>query len=182
MTELYHYGIKGQRWGIRRFQNKDGSNTRAGRKQRKNSLLMDAYKIKLDAQKKRSQKLSSGDEAHLKKITDKERLAYARGRVKTMGGKANAIASETSNFGKRTALTALKGLGATLTSAGALGAYGLLTPGSFMASSTLMSALGGLAVGGVPVLALSLGTLGAKTIARGSRYVKNMNAIRNVKR
>lgn len=30
--ELYHHGIKGQRWGIRRFQNEDGSYTAAGRK------------------------------------------------------------------------------------------------------------------------------------------------------
>ena len=31
MNELYHHGIKGQRWGIRRYQNKDGSLTTAGR-------------------------------------------------------------------------------------------------------------------------------------------------------
>lgn len=31
-TELYHHGIKGQRWGVRRFQNKDGSLTRLGQK------------------------------------------------------------------------------------------------------------------------------------------------------
>ena len=30
--ELYHHGIKGMRWGIRRFQNKDGSLTSAGKK------------------------------------------------------------------------------------------------------------------------------------------------------
>lgn len=30
--ELYHHGIKGQRWGIRRFQNADGSLKAAGRK------------------------------------------------------------------------------------------------------------------------------------------------------
>ena len=29
--ELYHHGIKGQRWGFRRFQNSDGSLTNAGR-------------------------------------------------------------------------------------------------------------------------------------------------------
>ena len=29
-TELYHHGIKGQRWGIRRFQNNDGSLKPAG--------------------------------------------------------------------------------------------------------------------------------------------------------
>lgn len=31
-TELYHFGIKGMRWGVRRYQNKDGSLTKAGEK------------------------------------------------------------------------------------------------------------------------------------------------------
>lgn len=30
--ELYHHGIKGQRWGVRRFQNEDGSLTERGKK------------------------------------------------------------------------------------------------------------------------------------------------------
>lgn len=29
-TELYHHGIKGQQWGVRRFQNEDGTLTPAG--------------------------------------------------------------------------------------------------------------------------------------------------------
>lgn len=31
-NNLYHHGVKGQRWGFRRYQNKDGSLTSAGRK------------------------------------------------------------------------------------------------------------------------------------------------------
>ena len=31
-NELYHHGIKGMKWGIRRYQNKDGSLTDAGKK------------------------------------------------------------------------------------------------------------------------------------------------------
>jgi hypothetical protein len=36
--ELYHYGIKGQKWGVRRFQNKDGSLTPAGKARLKNTI------------------------------------------------------------------------------------------------------------------------------------------------
>ena len=30
-NELYHYGIRGQKWGVRRFQNPDGTLTSAGK-------------------------------------------------------------------------------------------------------------------------------------------------------
>lgn len=30
--ELYHWGVKGMKWGVRRYQNKDGSLTEAGKK------------------------------------------------------------------------------------------------------------------------------------------------------
>ena len=32
MNELYHHGIKGQKWGVRRFQNPDGTLTDAGKR------------------------------------------------------------------------------------------------------------------------------------------------------
>ena len=31
-TELKHYGVKGMKWGVHRFQKKDGTLTSAGKK------------------------------------------------------------------------------------------------------------------------------------------------------
>ena len=35
--ELYHHGIKGMKWGVRRYQNTDGSYTAAGKSRRSSS-------------------------------------------------------------------------------------------------------------------------------------------------
>ena len=35
MNELYHYGVKGMKWGVRRYQNENGSLTEAGKKRLK---------------------------------------------------------------------------------------------------------------------------------------------------
>lgn len=47
-NELYHHGIKGQRWGIRRFQNKDGTLTSAGKRR------YDDKRPKMDKETKRT--------------------------------------------------------------------------------------------------------------------------------
>lgn len=39
MSSLMHHGVKGQRWGVRRFQNKDGTRTAAGKRQQKMSKI-----------------------------------------------------------------------------------------------------------------------------------------------
>ena len=37
-NELYHHGIKGMKWGVRRYQNPDGSLTNAGKRQRSKAI------------------------------------------------------------------------------------------------------------------------------------------------
>jgi len=79
-TELYHHGIKGQKWGIRRFQNPDGTYTDAGLKRLHNKdvkwvkrnynrLYNKAYNrskrevnayVKKDLNKRKSEKNKSG--------------------------------------------------------------------------------------------------------------------------
>ena len=44
INELYHHGIKGQKWGVRRYQNSDGSLTAAG-KRRYLKTLNEAKKL-----------------------------------------------------------------------------------------------------------------------------------------
>lgn len=56
--ELYHHGIKGQKWGVRRFQNEDGTLTSAGKKRRtiRNVIKDNKYKkmARIDAAMKYS--------------------------------------------------------------------------------------------------------------------------------
>ena len=50
--ELYHHGIKGQKWGVRRYQNKDGSLTPAGKKRAKTELTPEQKAARKDKIKK----------------------------------------------------------------------------------------------------------------------------------
>lgn len=64
-AELYHHGIKGMRWGIRRYQNPDGSLTPAGKKR----YMQDAkFRYKWAKMKEKdAAKKKAADEAEAKK-------------------------------------------------------------------------------------------------------------------
>lgn len=47
-NELYHHGILGQKWGIRRYQNPDGTLTNAGRRRYQEGDLSKNYQNKLN--------------------------------------------------------------------------------------------------------------------------------------
>lgn len=88
---LYHHGIKGQRWGVRRFQTKDGGLTSEGRKRYSLGETIHNYKVKKKrkaaAEKAREAKAAKAEhekkavagKVDLKDMTDDEiRKAIAR--------------------------------------------------------------------------------------------------------
>ena len=71
--ELYHHGILGQRWGVRRFQNADGTYTNAGKKRR---------------QEDDAEKANEGGKKHIGR-----KIAIGVGAALAIGGAAYAIST-----------------------------------------------------------------------------------------
>ena len=70
-NEVYHHGVKGMKWGVRRYQNKDGTLTNTGKKrliEAKTENLQSAkrieelYKNALDAMKNYSGHMTDSEE------------------------------------------------------------------------------------------------------------------------
>ena len=66
---LAHHGIKGMRWGVRRYQNKDGSLTKAGRKK---MAKLDKEYSKLIGQNRNRNRNTESPNTRLSKMTDDE--------------------------------------------------------------------------------------------------------------
>ena len=73
--ELYHWGVKGMKWGVRRYQNKDGTLTAKGKKR---YAMSEDAKTASEFKKKKVSALSN---AELKKLNDRTRLEQEHSRV-----------------------------------------------------------------------------------------------------
>ena len=75
-NELYHFGVKGMKWGVRRFQKKNGSLTPAGKK-RYDNWSDDAK----EASRIKSKGVKSMSNAELKKLNERTRLEQEYSRL-----------------------------------------------------------------------------------------------------
>lgn len=70
-NELYHYGIRGMKWGVRRYQNADGSLTNAGKKRYSQEGWSEDAKTASAIKRKSVNQMSN---AELKKVTERQQL------------------------------------------------------------------------------------------------------------
>ena len=78
-NELYHHGIKGMRWGHRRYQNSDGSLTNVGRRRYKDdpSVVKSKQEFKLAKKAYKKAQRKANTMSTYKNIKD-EKLAFNR--------------------------------------------------------------------------------------------------------
>jgi hypothetical protein len=189
--ELYHHGVKGMKWGVRRYQNEDGSYTKAGRK--RYALDLDVN----DTSRRNIAKIRTGEakrrldvaKANKNKPNNDYRIAELQGRVRSAKRNERNVASidrgaklvakgKTITGSKRTALIlsvgATKGYNALNKHLNQriedLNNAGVLRPGHYKAAKMLNT------IGGVAYYAATAG-YGVKAY-RDQRDMRNYNMAR----
>lgn len=123
-NSLYHHGIKGQKWGVRRYQNADGSYTSAGRsryginssanralyksgkKKLKNRLYAEydrhenAHEEQIEAHNKRYGQYQNNHSGKNRKLNRSERKAYEAGSEKLWNEYESKMNESRANYKK----------------------------------------------------------------------------------
>lgn len=77
-AELYHHGILGQKWGVRRYQNSDGTYTAAGKARRNDSYEPGKQKQSKSSSDSNSKNAGRTKKNHLKMDNDELKEAIDR--------------------------------------------------------------------------------------------------------
>lgn len=148
-NELYHHGILGMKWGVRRYQNKDGSLTSEGKERYSDGTLskiapgIAARKFETQTKKEYRKNIKSGmDKNEAKKIRNEAYNLYNKEALKKTSYKTEGIRA-----------LSMVGIGALSYGAG----KALEASGKDMAGAILQGAGKGFAIGGLAGSAINAG-------------------------
>lgn len=103
MDTIYHFGIKGMKWGVRRFQNKDGTLTAEGKKRYEDAKLLSDEELKSQVQRLNMEK----QHRNLKKNAEGPSKLE---RTKKLVDSASTLVNESKKISKEAKKTAAKGI------------------------------------------------------------------------
>lgn len=92
--ELYHHGIKGMKWGVRRFQRKDGSLTSAGKKRYYDTPELNKQKVAIKSTKK---KLTSATQAYNEAVNNSHLIPSEAEKARIASTKASLDNAQTAH-------------------------------------------------------------------------------------
>ena len=159
--ELYHHGILGQKWGIRRYQNKDGSLTEAGLKRRSGDLARADERLKNRSEyvtKKSDEVKNAARLGTMRNIRGSANLTYDNKKVRDLIKYLNENEDKKEQFGRITHDQRVATVAGT--TAGALGSA---------AVAGYLAAAAGAGLATIPIAALP-----AAAIAAGGAYIYSL--------
>ena len=100
--EIYHHGVKGMKWGVRRYMNEDGTLTDAGKKRYRNAnktvMKADPYEVSKKTIKALPRKQRKDTERYVKD-SKKSYLESGKKAYKDMGGRKGRLRIAEDEFG-----------------------------------------------------------------------------------
>lgn len=165
-NELYHYGVKGMKWGVRRYQNYDGSYTQKGLKRYRDAeSAYDTAKANRDSVK----------ESYKSGTATKQQYMAAKGELKTAKRKMSDAYGKLKIDNQADKGKKLYAQGKTIESNTFIGKHAQigLTGGRLVANSIIRNTIGGTKIGNISSRTISIGTAAAQVIIAAKIHSEN---------